>query len=141
MTQHNSAVGYVENYTFESEATIYEIEAQSEKGRNFQILSSGPEKIQFLKENGERKVKEIGGRIMVPQNGAWRFYNNGQLEYMFRADDMSGCETELEKQCKKIKELDEKKAFLEKNATKIREWPERCQRKANLEHVQGVENS
>lgn len=131
MTQHQSASEHGERYMFENETTIYEIEAQSEKGRNFRILSTGSEKINFLKENGEEKVKETGGRIMLQQKGAWRFYNR-QLEYMFRADDPSGHETEIERQYEKTEKLDEKKAFLEKNATMIREWPARILRTENL---------
>ena len=137
MTQDNSTVSpseteHAEMYTFESETNVYEIDAQSETGRAFQDLSTGPEKINFLKENGRETTKETGGRIMLPEKGAWRFYNVGQLEYMFRADDASDSESQLEKLCKDIEGLDEKKEFFLKNATRIREWPQRIRRVENL---------
>ncbi|TGO12714.1 hypothetical protein BTUL_0083g00170 [Botrytis tulipae] len=114
------------------ETLLYEIDAQSEAGREFQKLSTGPEKIQFLKENGVKTTKETGERIMIPGKEAWRHYNVGQLEYMFRADDDSGVESQLEKQCKDIRGIDEKKKFILKNATKIRVWPERIHRVDSL---------
>jgi hypothetical protein len=46
---------------------------------------------------------------MQPEKGAWRFCNLGQLEYMFLADNASESVTELERKCKEIKQLDEKK--------------------------------
>lgn len=66
------------------------------------------------------------------EKGAWRFYNLGQIEYMFLADDGSDTKTQLEKRYKKIDGSDEKKAFFFENATKIRGWPERIHRKENL---------
>jgi hypothetical protein len=51
---------------------------------------------------------------------------------MFLADNGSESETELERNCKKIKQLDEKRAFICSNATKIREWPERIHQEENL---------
>lgn len=62
----------------------------------------------------------------------WRFYNSGQLEYMFLADDGSKAETLLERQYKDIEQLDEKKRFFHENSTKIREWPKRIHREENL---------
>jgi hypothetical protein len=51
---------------------------------------------------------------------------------MFLADDGSESETELERKYKEIEQQDEKKAFFYKNATKIRERPERIHREENL---------
>lgn len=134
MTEASPSVSTRENekYAFEDETKLYEIDSQSEKGREFARLSTGPEKIGFLKENGQETTKETGGRVMLPNKGAWRFYNVCQLEYMFRADDDDSSESSLEKQCKEIEGVDKKKGFFLKNATRIREWPERIQRMENL---------
>ena len=69
---------------------------------------------------------------MRKEPGAWRFYNVGQLEYMFLAEDESGSETQAERRVKEIQDLEEKKRFFLQNATKIREWPERIRREENL---------
>jgi hypothetical protein len=137
MSQDNLAVfgskaGQCQKYVFETEFKRYEVDADSEKGITFQSLRTGPEKIKYLIENGKETTKETGGSIMQPEKGAWRFCNLGQLEYMFLADNGSESETELERKCKEIKQLDEKKAFICSNATKIREWPERIHREENL---------
>jgi hypothetical protein len=137
MSQDNPAIsgsksGQCQKYVFETELKRYEVDADSEKGITFQSLHTGPEKINYLVENGKETTKETGGSIMQPEKGAWRFWNLGQLEYMFLADNGSESETELERKCKEIKQLDEKKAFICSNATKIREWPERIHRQENL---------
>jgi hypothetical protein len=72
-------------------------------------LHTGPEKIKYLVVNGKETTKETGGSIMQPEKGAWRFCNLGQLEYKFLADNASESVTELERNCKEIKQLDEKK--------------------------------
>lgn len=134
----SSGAGNPEKYIYETEFKVYEVDAQSEKGRTFQSLSTGPEKIKFLIENGKETTKETGGRIMQHEKGSWRQYNVGQIQYMFRADDGPEFEdeSELERKCKELEQrggtLEEKKGFFHRNATKIREWPERIQRKENL---------
>jgi hypothetical protein len=145
MTTENSTVSApetspTEKYTFETEDQIYEIDAHSDKGREFQALSTGPEKIKFLQQNGRKTTKELGReqRIMLARKGAWRFYNVGQLEYMFRADNDDDSESPLEKQFKELKGIDERKEFFLMNVTRIREWPERIQRVENLVEVVSV---
>ena len=133
MSSNNTAMsasesGHPSKFVYETEFKLYEVEAQSAEGRTFQNLSAGPEKIKFLVENGTVTTKETGGRIMRPEKGAWRFYNVGQLEYMFLVDDGTKSETELEGRYKGLGQSEEKKAFFYQNATKIREWPERIQR-------------
>jgi len=122
-----------QTYIFETETKLWEIEGQSDEGRELQSLSTGSKKIQFLKENGKETTKESSERIMLHQPGAWRFCNVGQLEYMFRADDDTGSESELERQCKEIEGNEQKKEFFVRNATRIREWPERIHRVENLD--------
>jgi len=125
---------HAETYTFENETELYSLDSQFDKGKEFQALSFGPEKIKFLQEYGRQTKKETrqDKRIMISKKGAWRFYNVGQLEYMFRADDDDDSESALERQCKEIERVEEKKEFFLKNATRIREWPERIQRVENL---------
>jgi len=138
MSQDNVAVsgskaGQGQKYVFETEFKRYEVDADSEQGVTFQSLRAGPEKIKYLVENGTETTKETGGGpIMQREKGAWRFCNVGQLEYMFLADDGTESETELERKCKEIEQVDEKRAFICENATKIREWPERIHREENL---------
>ncbi len=75
MPQDDSAVSSPgaarpQKYVFETEFKLYEVNTQSEKGITFQNLSTGPEKIKFLVENGKETTKETGGRIMQPEKGA-----------------------------------------------------------------------
>lgn len=66
----NAKTGSPMKYVFETEFKLYELDAQSEKGVFFQSLSTGPEKIKFLVENGRITTKETGGRIMQQEKGA-----------------------------------------------------------------------
>ena len=62
---------------------------------------------------------------MIPQKGAFLFFDVGQLEFIINA------ETELGRRYERVKEVmttEEKRDFLLGNATRIREWPEEMKR-------------
>lgn len=89
MSQNNTTPpspqsGHREKYIFETEIKRFEIDSYSEKGSLYRNLSTGPEKIKFLIENGLEVTKETDGRIMQLEKEAWRFYNEEQIEYIFQ---------------------------------------------------------
>jgi len=66
---------------------------------------------------------------MIPQKGAFFFFNFGQKEYMV------GCETELGRRFEVIKEgmsAAEKGEWLVGNAVRIREWPVEVKRVSSV---------
>jgi hypothetical protein len=122
MAQELPATDPIAVYAFESESQLFEIPVDCDKGHEFQALSSADEKLRYLKENGKETTKEVGGRIMIPQKGAWYHRNLGQIEYLIPV------ESELGEQYGVIKDNGAEKVFWEKNVTRIREWPERIVR-------------
>jgi hypothetical protein len=114
-------------YSFESESQLFEMPIDSDFGQKFRALTSAAEKTAFLKGSGKETMKEVGGRIMIPQKGAWYHCNVDQLEYLILV------ESELGAQYGRIHDVEEKKEFFEKNATRIREWPERIVRNQHFQ--------
>lgn len=127
---HISEVPPPTQYSFESEPQLFEIPIDSESGKEYRSLQSAEEKIRYLKANGKLTTKEMGGRIMIPQKGAWAHRNVGQIEYLIFA------ESELGEQYKALMDrggdVEERREFFEKNVMRIREWPERIVRHQNF---------
>lgn len=109
-------------YSFESESQLFEIRVDTDCGREYRSLPTAEEKTIYLKRNGKLTTKDVGGRIMTPQPGTWVHRNIGQTEYLIHA------ESELGEQYVDLKDPKQQKAFMEKNVTRIREWPERIAR-------------
>ena len=127
MAQESQATDASTTYTFESESQLFEIPIDSDKGRAFHSLSSVDAKLRYLKEKGKETTKQVGGRIMIPQKGAWYHRNVGQIEYLIPV------ESEVGERYGAIKDTEEKKTFWEKNVTRVREWPERIVRNQHFQ--------
>lgn len=139
------ALTYNSFYVFEDYATIYRIPVSSLQGQSFSSLTSGSEKIAFLKEHGEKvdkpvkvdKTQMVGApfgapRLMIHHQGAWIFWNEGQIEYMVPCGNENGEDSELSKEFERLKDegmtLDERREGTIRHAVRIRAWPDYVKR-------------
>jgi hypothetical protein len=105
-------------YQFESESQLFQVPFHSEDGETFRILQTADEKIRYLKANGKLTTKELGGRIMIAQKGAWFWPNIGQLKYLILAESKLGQQYEVLLGDGRV---EDKREFFERNVTRIRE--------------------